>query len=132
LNKRFGWAPELPIWLQVTGLALAVVGGLIILWAMMANRFFSAVVRIQDDRGHQVATTGPYKYVRHPGYASTFLYYPGAALSLGSAWALLPAALIIVLIVIRTMLEDKTLQKELPGYKAYTEKVKYRLIPGIW
>jgi protein-S-isoprenylcysteine O-methyltransferase Ste14 len=79
-----------------------------------------------------VATGGPYRYIRHPGYLSVFLIYPGAALALGSAWALIPAALIIVLTVIRTALEDKTLQKELPGYKEYAVKVKYRLIPGIW
>jgi len=132
LDKRLGWSQEIPPGAQAAGLALAAVGGLVIIWAMTANRYFSAVVRIQEDRGHRVATTGPYRWVRHPGYASMLLYYPGTALALGSLWAFVPVALIIVLMLLRTSLEDETLKKELPGYLDYTKKVKYRLIPGVW
>jgi protein-S-isoprenylcysteine O-methyltransferase Ste14 len=132
LNKRFGWAPEVPFWLQTVSFILMVIGAFIILWAMATNKYFSAVVRIQEDRGHQVVSTGPYRYIRHPGYVSVFFLYPGTALFLGSIWALIPSILIIILTIIRTSLEDRTLQKELPGYKEYANKVKYRLIPGIW
>jgi protein-S-isoprenylcysteine O-methyltransferase Ste14 len=129
---RFHWSDTVPVWLQISGFlgfaaSLAFVG-----WAMAENTFFSEVVRIQYDRGHQVVTTGPYRYVRHPGYLGNIVAWPCAALAIGSWWALLPAGIIIVLYVIRTALEDRTLQEELEGYAEYTQQVRYRLAPGIW
>ncbi|MBE3086692.1 MAG: isoprenylcysteine carboxylmethyltransferase family protein, partial [Bacteroidetes bacterium] len=84
------------------------------------------------DRSHQVATSGPYKYVRHPGYVGFIVLNLATPLILGSIWALIPAAILSILFIIRTSLEDRTLRNELEGYKEYAQKVQYRLIPGIW
>ncbi len=132
LDRRYGWSPAFPPWVQIFGLAATAFGAAVVLWAMATNRYFSAVVRIQQDRGHRVVSAGPYRIVRHPAYATLVFYEVGAALALGSAWALVPALLIVVLGVVRTALEDRTLQKELPGYKEYAAKVRYRLVPGVW
>lgn len=128
---RFGWS-AMPIALQVVGLAALVFAMAVTYWAMATNPFLSTIVRIQDDRGHYVVSGGPYRYVRHPMYAMMFLMWPGIALELGSWWALLPAAVIVIVFVIRTALEDRTLQAELPGYSAYAQRVRYRLVPGVW
>jgi protein-S-isoprenylcysteine O-methyltransferase Ste14 len=96
------------------------------------NKFFEPTVRIQTERGHKVIDAGPYAIVRHPGYVSAFFTLPGMALSLGSLWALLPACIAVLLLILRTLWEDKTLQAELPGYNEYTERVRYKLIPGVW
>jgi protein-S-isoprenylcysteine O-methyltransferase Ste14 len=104
----------------------------LVAWVAINNAYLSAVVRIQDDRGQQVVTTGPYRYVRHPMYAADLFFFWGIPLLLGSWWALVPSLLIVVVMIIRTALEDKTLQAELPGYKEYAEKVRYRLVPGVW
>ena len=128
---RFGWS-VMPIALQVAGFAALALAMAVTYWAMATNPFLSTVVRIQDDRGHYVVTSGPYRYVRHPMYAMMFLMWPGIALELGSWWALIPAAVIVIVIVIRTALEDRTLQAGLPGYTAYAQRVRYRLMPGVW
>lgn len=117
---------------QIIALAFMVGGIALSDWAMMANRFFSGLVRIQTDRGHTVQTGGPYRFVRHPGYVGGILHHIAAPLMLGSWWALIPGVTGALLFVIRTALEDKTLQEELPGYKAYTQQTRYRLVPGIW
>ena len=101
-------------------------------WALAENRFFSGVVRIQTDRGHVVCDSGPYRFVRHPGYAGNILALFGIVLALGSVWTLIPAAAASIIAVIRTALEDRTLQEELPGYRDYTRRVRYRLIPWIY
>ena len=101
-------------------------------WALIENRFFSSVVRIQVDRGQVVCDSGPYRIVRHPGYAGNMLALPGMVLALSSMWTLIPAAVALIIAVIRTMLEDQTLQGELPGYRDYARRVRYRLIPGIY
>ena len=132
LNVRFGWPPPIPIELQVIGLIVFVLGTFLGTWAMIVNRFFSAVVRIQTDRGHTVVTTGPYRFVRHPAYAGGVLTYLATPFLLNSLWALIPALLTVVLIIVRTALEDKTLQAELPGYKEYAQHTHYRLLPGVW
>jgi protein-S-isoprenylcysteine O-methyltransferase Ste14 len=129
---RFMLSPELPISIYIISYVAHVVGYWLILWAMWTNNFFSSVVRIQKDRGQKVIQSGPYRIVRHPGYVATFLIAPSTAIILGSLWALIPAILWVIAIIIRTALEDKTLQKELEGYKEYAKKVRYRLIPGIW
>lgn len=132
LNRRFGWPPEIPLWLQIVGLAVATVGTYFGTWAMLVNRFFSGVVRIQTDRGHTVVDSGPYRIVRHPAYLGSLVTWVGTAFMLGSPWTLIPAALIAVLTVVRTALEDRTLIAELPGYAEYTQRTRYRLLPGIW
>ena len=99
---------------------------------MAENRFFSGVVRIQTDRGHVVCDSGPYRIVRHPGYAGNILALPGIALALSSVWTLIPATVALIITVLRTALEDRTLQEELPGYRDYARRVRYRLMPGIY
>jgi protein-S-isoprenylcysteine O-methyltransferase Ste14 len=102
------------------------------LWAIASNAFFSGTVRIQEDRGHAVATGGPYRFVRHPGYVAALLFDLATPLLLGSLWALVPVVLTVVVIVVRTALEDRTLQAELPGYAEYAQQTRYRLVPGVW
>jgi protein-S-isoprenylcysteine O-methyltransferase Ste14 len=99
---------------------------------MATNAFLSTRVRIQEDRGHRVVTTGPYRMVRHPMYAATIIGFAGVSLLLGSWWAFVPGAVCTVLFIIRTALEDRTLQAELPGYKDYAARTRYRLLPGVW
>ena len=99
---------------------------------MVENRYFSGVVRIQTERGHTVCDTGPYRLMRHPGYAGNLLSLAGAVAGLGSLWTLIPVALALIIIVLRTALEDRTLQAELPGYRGYAGRVRYRLLPGVW
>jgi protein-S-isoprenylcysteine O-methyltransferase Ste14 len=128
---RFGWS-VMPIALQVVGFVALILAMAVTYWAMATNPFLSTIVRIQDDRGHYVITTGPYRYVRHPMYAMMFFMYPGIALELGSWRALIPATVIVIVFVIRTALEDQTLQAELPGYAEYAQRTRYRLVPGVW
>jgi protein-S-isoprenylcysteine O-methyltransferase Ste14 len=132
LDHRFGWSPAFPPWLVVTGFIAIALGYALAVWALVENRFFSGVVRIQLDRGHVVCDSGPYRLVRHPGYAGNMLPMPGIALALGSVWTLIPAAAALIIVVIRTVLEDRTLQAELPGYRDYARRVHFRLIPGIF
>ncbi len=101
-------------------------------WALAETRFFSGVVRIQAERGHVVCDSDPYRIVRHPGYAGNVLSLPGIALALSSVWTLIPAAVALIIAVVRTALEDQTLQEELPGYQEYVQRVRYRLFPGIY
>ena len=132
LDHRFGWSPHFPSWLNILGLVLASAGYGFAGWAFLENRFFSAVVRIQSDRGHVVCDTGPYRIVRHPGYSGGLLSPFAMAWALDSVWILVPATAAVVIAVVRTTLEDRALQKELPGYRAYADRVRYRLIPGIY
>jgi protein-S-isoprenylcysteine O-methyltransferase Ste14 len=132
LDHRWGWSPEFPLWLTVFGFILISLGYAISAWAYAENRFFSSVVRIQADRGHAVCDSGPYRFVRHPGYAGNIPPLLGIPLALGSVWALIPAAVALIIAVIRTALEDQTLQEELPGYRDYAQRVPYRLLPGIY
>jgi protein-S-isoprenylcysteine O-methyltransferase Ste14 len=128
---RFGWS-EMPLAWQVIGLVGLIPAMAMPWWAISVNTYLSTVVRIQDDRDHQVVTTGPYQYVRHPTYVGTILFGLCTPLLLGSWWALIPGGLIAILFVIRTALEDRTLRDELPGYAGYAERVRYRLLPGVW
>jgi protein-S-isoprenylcysteine O-methyltransferase Ste14 len=128
---RFRWS-SVPLIAKVLAFVGYLPGFWIAFWAMRENAFLSDVVRIQEDRGHTVCTTGPYKYVRHPMYVGVFLIMLCFPLSLGSLYTFIPAGIIIILFFFRTALEDKTLREELPGYKEYAQKVRYRLIPGIW
>jgi len=132
LDKRFGWSAQVPLALQVVGLVAFASGMGLMTWAMAVNNYFSLVVRIQKDRGHTVVTGGPYRYVRHPGYVGGIMFQLGTPLLLGSLWALIPAALSALAFIVRTALEDKTLQRELDGYADYARRVRCRLVPGIW
>jgi len=129
---RFYWTGPLPGFAYVLAYPAYILSAAIGLWAMRVNRFFSSVVRIQKDRGQVVISSGPYRFVRHPGYVGGILMYLAFPLILGSLAGLIPAVLSIIILVVRTYLEDRTLQKELPGYQDYAGKVKYRLLPGIW
>jgi len=132
LDHCYNWSPEFPLWLSVIGFILIAFGYASAAWAVIENRFFSSVVRIQTERGHVVCDTGPYRFVRHPGYAGNILPLFGIVLALGSVWTLIPAAMATIIAVIRTVLEDQTLQEELLGYRDYAQRVRYRLIPGIY
>jgi protein-S-isoprenylcysteine O-methyltransferase Ste14 len=132
LDHRCHWSSEFPLWLIVIGFIVILLGYAFAAWALVENRFFSSVVRIQTDRGHVVCDSGPYQFVRHPGYAGNILALFGIVLALGSVWTLIPAAVASIIAVIRTVLEDQTLREELPGYRDYARRVRYRLIPGIY
>jgi protein-S-isoprenylcysteine O-methyltransferase Ste14 len=132
LDERFGWSLSLGTAVHLFGLVLMVLGQLLFTWSMVSNPFFSTLVRIQMDRSHTVATGGPYRYVRHPGYVGYITFTLATPLIFGSLWALVPAAITCVLMVVRTALEDRTLRDELEGYKEYSQRVRYRLLPGIW
>jgi len=132
LDRRFGWSPVFPTWLNITGIFLVALGYAFAAWAIAENRFFSTLMRIQSDRGHVVCDSGPYRIVRHPGYAGNLLSLPGIVLALGSAWTLIPVGVALVVAVIRTALEDQTLEEELPGYQEYASRVRYRLFPGVY
>jgi protein-S-isoprenylcysteine O-methyltransferase Ste14 len=114
------------------GYVLFLTGLGILTWAEAVNKFFEVTVRIQTERGHKVIDTGPYAIVRHPGYVGGILFFVGIALCLGSVWAPIPAGLAAALLILRTRWEDQTLQAELAGYKEYTERVRYKMLPGVW
>jgi protein-S-isoprenylcysteine O-methyltransferase Ste14 len=132
LDHRYSWSPAFPLWLIVPGFILISLGYAFASWALAENRFFSGVVRIQKDRGHEVCDSGPYRIVRHPGYAGNIPPLLGIVLALSSLWTLIPVVVALLIMAIRTSLEDKTLHEELPGYSDYAQRVRYRLIPGIY
>jgi protein-S-isoprenylcysteine O-methyltransferase Ste14 len=128
---RFQWS-NLGIHFGIAGGVLFILGAVLIHWAMLVNRHFEATVRIQTDRGHRVITTGPYRIVRHPGYAGAILWGISTPLIIGSAYGLIPGGIAVILLIIRTSLEDKLLRSELNGYAEYSTRVRYRLLPGLW
>jgi len=132
LDKRFAWTQPFSRWVGWLGLALLLFGFAFSTWAMVENRFYATVVRIQTDRGHQVVQSGPYRIMRHPGYAGGILGYLAMPLFINSLWGLLPMLATCILTILRTYLEDKTLQSELPGYAEYAQCTRYRLLPSIW
>lgn len=132
LDARFGWSGGMPVALHATGLGCLVAFFVVWFSAMRSNPFFSAAVRIQHDRGHHVVRTGPYRYVRHPGYAAFVLLGWGGSVALGSWWALLTHVPVVVMFTRRAELEDRMLREELPGYADYAASVRYRLLPGVW
>ena len=133
LDVRLGWSLQFPLAVQIIGFIVALLGhDFLLVWAMVSNAFFVATVRIQMDRQHAVASGGPYRIVRHPGYLGAILLHLGTPFMLNSLWAIIPAGLTILVLIVRTILEDKMLQTELPGYAEYADRVRYRLIPGLW
>jgi protein-S-isoprenylcysteine O-methyltransferase Ste14 len=129
---RFHWSDTVPQWGQIAALVGFVLSFAFNIWAMAVNAFYSRVVRIQGDRGQYVVTDGPYRFVRHPSYIGTIFSWACAALALGSWLALAPVVLIAATLTVRTALEDRTLQEELPGYREYAQQTRYRLLPGVW
>ena len=132
LDELLNWSPAFSIHIKIIALAFILTGYIWGSYALIQNRFFSGVVRIQSDRGHQVITSGPYRWMRHPGYAGAIWTYLATPLFLDSVWAFIPAVSLVIILVIRTSLEDKVLQVELEGYSEYADKVRYRLFPGVW
>lgn len=132
LDYRWGWSNGLPAGAIAAGVLLAACSYVLVVWAMVSNRFFSSVVRIQSERGHVVQSGGPYRYVRHPGYVGMIGFCLSMPLILASRWAFVPATITILVAVVRTALEDRTLQAELAGYAEYARRVHYRLAPGLW
>jgi len=132
LDQRYGWTGGFPFAIQVAALAVCALGYALVVWATASNAFFSQIVRIQLERGHTVATRGPYRTVRHPAYAGAILYELAVPFLLASWWTLMPGALSAILFILRTALEDRTLQAELAGYADYARQTPYRLLPGIW
>jgi protein-S-isoprenylcysteine O-methyltransferase Ste14 len=128
---RLGWS-TVPSWVVLVGYALLVGGIAVTAWAQAVNPFFEPGVRIQTERGQQPVTNGPYRIVRHPGYAAAIAIFAGMALALASWWALISAGLASILLIVRTLLEDQLLRDKLPAYLAYANNTWYRLVPGIW
>jgi len=132
LDLRFGWSPALPGWLAWAAVAVGVLGYLLTIWAMACNAFFARIAYVQKDRGHTVATGGPYAIVRHPGYVGVNAMMLAAPIILGSLWTLIPAGIVVLLVVVRTVFEDQMLHDGLDGYREYAQRVRYRLVPGVW
>jgi protein-S-isoprenylcysteine O-methyltransferase Ste14 len=130
-DGRFHWLP-VPWWVSLLGYTFLIAGLAGMTWAQSVNKFFEASVRIQTERGHMVIDTGPYAVVRHPGYAAGYLVFVGMPLALGSVWALVPVILLCPLLVLRTVWEDQLLREGLTGYREYAQRVRYRLVPGVW
>jgi protein-S-isoprenylcysteine O-methyltransferase Ste14 len=132
LDERLGWSPPVVVWLSIVAVIVALAGSVLATWAMLSNTFFSGTVRIQGERDHTVASGGPYRFVRHPGYLGGILFDVATPLILGSVWAFVPTALTLCAFFVRTALEDRTLREELDGYQAYAQQTRYRLLPGVW
>ncbi len=131
-DELLQWSPVYSLPLKVLSLLAILAGYGLGSYALIENRYFSGVVRLQAERGHQVVSTGPYRWIRHPGYAGAILTYLTTPVFLDSSWAFLPGVFLVVLLIIRTALEDSFLQHELPGYREYAQRVRYRLLPLVW
>ena len=132
LDALFDWSTASGLPAKILSLAVMLAGYALGSYALIENRFFSGMVRIQADRGHHVVSSGPYRWIRHPGYAGALLAYWATPVFLDAYWAFLPVLFLTVVLVIRTELEDRTLQDELDGYREYARRVRYRLLPGAW
>jgi protein-S-isoprenylcysteine O-methyltransferase Ste14 len=132
LDLRYAWTVGFPAAAQFVGLLAVGLGITLFTWAMASNEFFSAIVRIQSERGQAVASGGPYRFVRHPGYVALILFELGISSLFGSCWSLLAGSVCALLVILRTALEDRALLKELPGYTQYARRVRFRLMPGVW
>ena len=132
LDQRYDWTGGMALGVEIAALVLSALGYALVVWATASNAYFSQIVRIQEERGHKVATGGPYHFVRHPAYAGAILYELSVPILLGSWWAAVPSLLSAMLLILRTALEDRTLQSELDGYPEYSQQVPSRLMPGVW
>jgi protein-S-isoprenylcysteine O-methyltransferase Ste14 len=132
LDARFHWSPTFSSAVKIVALMGILAGWILGAYALIENRFFSGMVRIQTDRGHHVISSGPYGWVRHPGYVGALLIYLAVPFFLDTLWSFLPVIFLMGVLVIRTRFEDRTLHEELEGYRDYAARVRYRLLPGIW
>jgi protein-S-isoprenylcysteine O-methyltransferase Ste14 len=131
-SGRFHWSPVFHSFCYIIGILLTILGQILFFVAQKQNKFFSSVVRIQTDRGHTICDTGLYSLVRHPAYLSQIISNIGFPLLFGSLWSIIPSLIAIALLILRTYLEDITLKNELEGYIEYSNKIRYKFIPGIW
>jgi protein-S-isoprenylcysteine O-methyltransferase Ste14 len=131
-SGRFHWSPDFHLSVNLLGIVLTALGQLMFLVAQKQNKFFSSTVRIQTDREHTVCDTGLYKIVRHPAYLGSIIQAIGFPLLFGSLWSIIPIFVLVVLFLIRTNLEDITLNNELKGYAEYAAKTRFRIIPYVW
>jgi protein-S-isoprenylcysteine O-methyltransferase Ste14 len=131
-DQRYAWTAGIPMAAQLAALVVCLLGYALVVWATAANTFFSQIVRIQSERGHRVVSGGPYRYIRHPAYIGAILYELAVPILLTSWPIMLISIANTLLFILRTALEDRTLQAELTGYPAYAQRVPYRLLPGIW
>jgi protein-S-isoprenylcysteine O-methyltransferase Ste14 len=132
LDQRYGWTAGFPASAQVVAMVVCLLATALFIWALASNKFFSALVRIQAERGQVVAAGGPYRFVRHPGYLGMVFFELSLSILFASWWSLLAGGACACLFILRTALEDRTLQAELPGYPDYARRVRYRLLPGLW
>ncbi|MCL2142177.1 MAG: isoprenylcysteine carboxylmethyltransferase family protein [Methanimicrococcus sp.] len=130
--ERFGWTPLFPLWAKVVGGIFLIPSAVLFLRSYMDNPYLSGLVRIQEERKHQVVTTGVYGLVRHPMYLGAAFLFIGAPLLMGSLFGLAFGVLLTILLAARSVGEEKMLIDELEGYEDYKKKVKYRIIPLIW
>jgi protein-S-isoprenylcysteine O-methyltransferase Ste14 len=131
LDARYGWS-DVSLWIKILAFVAMVPGMILPYLAMLHNPFLATTVRIEEERGHRVATGGPYRWVRHPMYTGVVLSWFAGPVFLGSWWAVVPAGASVFVLIVRTVLEDRTLQRELEGYADYAARVRYRLVPGLW
>jgi protein-S-isoprenylcysteine O-methyltransferase Ste14 len=131
-SGRYHWSPDFHWSLSLTGIFLTASGQLLFLLAQKQNKFFSSTVRIQTDRGHIVCDTGLYNIVRHPAYLGSIIQSIGFPLLFGSLWSIFPVGFLIILHILRTQWEDKTLTDELSGYREYSLKTRYKILPFVW
>ena len=129
---RYAWSEPLPLWMEITAMLLVIPCFILLIRIMLENTFLSQIVKIDDERGHEVITTGPYAFVRHPMYTVAIVIIFSLPVALGSRYGLIPAAILTMILIVRTHFEDRTLHKELAGYPEYAKQTPYRLIPGIW
>jgi protein-S-isoprenylcysteine O-methyltransferase Ste14 len=129
LDQRFGWS-QMPVWVAILGDVIVIAGYLLVIWVFKTNSHTSRIVEVEA--GQKVISTGPYAFVRHPMYVGVFFVYGLSPLALGSYWALIPGLMILPVLVLRILSEERLLLRELDGYRDYTQKVKYRLLPGVW
>jgi len=129
LDQRYGWS-QMPAWVAILADTIVAIGYLMVLWVFKANTYTSRIIEVEA--GQKVVSTGPYALVRHPMYVGAFLTYAFSPLALGSYWAFLPGVMILPVLIFRIFNEEKLLLRDLPGYREYTQKVRYRLLPGIW
>ncbi len=129
---RYHWSDSVPFWLQVVGLIGFGCGYSLVAWSTIINQFYSSAVRLQADRGQAVITSGPYRFVRHPGYIGWIMFFVFSGLALGSWLSALPMLILVALILRRTVIEDRMLRSGLTGYAEYARSVPFRLIPGVW
>ena len=132
LDSLYGWSPSYGVLLKISAFVIFVLGFILGSYALISNRFFSGTVRLQADRGHHVISSGPYSWIRHPGYAGALLTYLVTPIILDSYWIFLPAILISITLLFRTALEDRFLKDNLAGYKEYSQRVRFRLVPLVW